>query len=110
MALSEALNEHKLSAIKPLSKFHQNSMISNSFPSPSIDMSSRETMISFEKEDENTIFARFFLLCEKDKVKEDQNQKEEVEILRRPESEISCFYRYLCCCLIKEEEDYYSHF
>lgn len=93
-----------------LSSFARNQM---SLPSKN-EISQRETMASMAKNDEDNVFERFFLLCD-DGNQPNQNkimatQERESFLFKKPEHGTSCFYRYLCCCLIKQEEDYYSHF
>lgn len=72
------------------------------------EISERDTMASMEKEDEDTVFNRFFVLCENDNTKNATEPQNDNLLFRKQKT--NCLYKYLCCCLIKQEEDYYSHF
>lgn len=75
----------------------------------------RDTVISLEKEDEDTVFSRFFMLSEgkvarnsENVLRDEENFSETARIFEK--NKRSWIYKYLCCCIVKEEDDFYSHF
>lgn len=80
----------------------------------STQISERETTDSFVKEDEDSIFARFFMLSENQKCssKAPTNPKIEDEKLEYFQvKKRSWVSKYLCCCCYtkEQEENYYMH-